>query len=91
MQLFEGPQNLEGLAPETIAKKRAYEDARPTFSSQSYPRGMKEWVSYDVWAVYFVLFSCSSLFLFLLFFYSIIYNDGETILGENEPAKSFDR
>jgi ribulose 1,5-bisphosphate carboxylase large subunit-like protein len=26
--MFEGPQNLEGLAPETIAKKRAYEDAR---------------------------------------------------------------
>jgi hypothetical protein len=42
VQIFEGPQNSEGLAPETIAKKRAYEDARPTFSSQSYPRGMKE-------------------------------------------------
>ncbi len=88
--MFEGPQNLEGLAPETIAKKRAYEDARPTFSSQSYPRGMKEWVSYDVWAVYFVLFY-SSLFLFLLFFDSIIYNGGQTISGENEFTNSFDR
>ncbi|CAK9191193.1 unnamed protein product [Sphagnum troendelagicum] len=48
VQMFEGPQNLEGLAPETIAKKRAYEDARPTFSSQSYPRGMKELIS-DCW------------------------------------------
>jgi serine/threonine protein kinase len=47
-EMFEGPQNLEGLAPETIAKKRAYEDARPTFSSQSYPRGMKELIS-DCW------------------------------------------
>jgi hypothetical protein len=51
---------------------------------------MKEWVSYDVWAVYFVLFY-SSLFLFLLFFDSIIYNGGQTISGENEFTNSFDR
>jgi hypothetical protein len=40
----------------------------------------------------FILFCFPApLFLFLLFFDSIIYNDGQTISAENELTKSFDR
>jgi len=40
--MFEGLQVLSGTTPEGIAKKRAYEDVRPKFLANGYPRGMKE-------------------------------------------------
>lgn len=40
--MFEGPQNLEGLSPEEMARKRAYDGVRPSFTAPTYPVGMRE-------------------------------------------------
>lgn len=42
MQMFEGPQQLPGLTPEAVAKKRAYKDVQPKSTMSTYLRGMKE-------------------------------------------------
>lgn len=40
MQMFEGPQQLPGLTPDAIAKKRAYEDVQSKFTFSTYLKGM---------------------------------------------------